>query len=77
MEHNQQSRLDLHLGLLVPPPPPPPPKSGCPASCSIERPVPITSHSCQFDDLPIGCHAADLEAANAECRAQQKYCNSP
>lgn len=66
-----------NLGLPVPPPPPPPPKPGCPASCSIERPVPITSHSCQFDDPPIGCNASDLEAANAECKAQQKYCNSP
>lgn len=66
-----------NLGLPIPPPPPPPPKPGCPASCSIERPVPITSHSCQFDDPPIGCNGADLAAANAACKAQQNYCNSP
>lgn len=66
-----------NLGLPVPPPPPPPPKPGCPAGCSIIRPIPITSHSCQFVNPPLGCNAEDVKIANGECSAKTKICNSP
>ena len=65
------------LNLPIPPGPPPPPKAGCPPGCDIINLVPQTSHSCLFDEPPLGCDHAAAAAANAECKKKIQFCSSP
>ncbi|KAI9777235.1 MAG: hypothetical protein M1839_008965 [Geoglossum umbratile] len=51
---------------------------GCPPTCKVVTPIPLTSHSCRFDPPPENCglDPESVRVPNEQCRAEILKCNS-